>query len=85
MLVKHAKTPFTSVIAAAAGMALLAAGAAHADTKTLYIGMNGGNMERTYTQFVFPPFEKANNVKVVVVPGTSTDRDRANQARAPSR
>ena len=73
MLVKHAKTSFTSVIAAAAGMALLAAGTAHADTKTLYIGMNGGNMERTYTQFVFPPFEKANNVKVVVVPGTSTD------------
>lgn len=73
MLVKHAKTSFTSIIAAAAGTALLAAGAAHAETKTLYIGMNGGNMERTYTQFVFPPFEKANNVKVVVVPGTSTD------------
>ena len=54
-----------SVVAAAAG--------AHAQTKTIYIGMNGGNMERTYTQFVFPAFEKANNVKVVVVPGTSTD------------
>ena len=70
MLVKHAKTSF---VAAAAGAALLAAGTTHAETKTLYIGMNGGNMERTYTQFVFPPFEKANNVKVVVVPGTSTD------------
>jgi len=73
MLVKPAHTSFTSFIAAAAGAALLAAGTAHAETKTLYIGMNGGNMERTYTQFVFPPFEKANNVKVVVVPGTSTD------------
>ncbi|KQR62184.1 extracellular solute-binding protein [Acidovorax sp. Leaf160] len=51
----------------------MTAQAAQAQTKTLYIGMNGGNMERTYTQFVFPPFEKANNVKVVVVPGTSTD------------
>ena len=53
--------------------AVVAAGAAQAQTKTIYIGMNGGNMERTYSQFVFPPFEKANNVKVVVVPGTSTD------------
>ena len=52
MLVKHAKTSF---VAAAAGAALLAAGITHAETKTLYIGMNGGNMERTYTQFVFPP------------------------------
>jgi hypothetical protein len=26
-----------------------------------------------YTQYVFPAFEKANNVKVVVVPGTSSD------------
>ncbi|PAT34218.1 extracellular solute-binding protein [Vandammella animalimorsus] len=57
---------------AAASAALLCA-SAQAQTQTLYIGMNGGNMERTYTQFVFPPFEKAHNVKVVVVPGTSTD------------
>jgi putative spermidine/putrescine transport system substrate-binding protein len=35
--------------------------------------MNGGTMEKTYTQYVFAPFEKANNVKVVVVPGTSSD------------
>lgn len=55
--------------------ALLAAGSgtALAQTKTLYIGMNGGTMEKTYTQYVFGPFEKANNVKVVVVPGTSSD------------
>ena len=49
------------------------AGAACAQTKTLYVGMNGGNFEKTFTQYVFPDFEKANNVKVVVVPGTSSD------------
>lgn len=49
------------------------AGSAFAQQKTLYVGMNGGDMERTFTQHVFPAFEKANNVKVVVVPGTSVD------------
>ena len=51
----------------------LTAGLASAQTKTLYIGMNGGTMEKTWTENVFPAFEKANNVKVVVVPGTSSD------------
>lgn len=51
----------------------LSAGQAMAQSKTLYIGMNGGTMEKTYTEHVFGPFEKANNVKVVVVPGTSSD------------
>ena len=46
---------------------------ASAETKTLYIGMNGGNFERAYTEHVLPEFEKANDVKVVVVPGTSAD------------
>ncbi|HEY0201227.1 MAG TPA: ABC transporter substrate-binding protein [Burkholderiaceae bacterium] len=58
---------------AALAVALAASGAAMAQTKTLYIGMNGGNMEKTYTQYVFGPFEKQNNVKVVVVPGGSAD------------
>lgn len=44
-----------------------------AQQKTLYVGMNGGDMERAFTQHVFPAFEKANNVKIVVVPGTSTE------------
>lgn len=44
-----------------------------AQTKTLYIGMNGGTMEKTWVEHVFPAFEKENNVKVVVVPGTSAD------------
>ncbi|KAG1382952.1 hypothetical protein G6F59_017820 [Rhizopus arrhizus] len=53
----------------AAMMTLLSAGAM-AQQKTLYVGMNGGDMERAFTQYVFPDFEKANNVKIVVVPGT---------------
>lgn len=45
---------------------------AHADP-TLYIGMNGGTLEKNYSGHVFPDFEKANHVKIVVVPGTSSD------------
>ena len=59
---------------ALAAAALLAMATAHAqDNKTLYIGMNGGDMERAYTKYVFPAFEKIHGVKVVVVPGTSSD------------
>lgn len=56
-------------------VAMLAAAAAPAAfaQKTVYIGMNGGAFEKIYTEHIFPAFEKANNVKVVVVPGTSTD------------
>ena len=57
----------------AAAAALLSAGAAHAQAKTIYIGMNGGTMEKAYTQYVFPAFEKMYGAKVVVVPGTSSD------------
>ncbi|WPP01715.1 ABC transporter substrate-binding protein [Pseudomonas sp. HR96] len=53
-------------------LALLGAGAAQAEP-TLYLGMNGGTMERVYADEVLPIFEKANNVKVVIVPGTSSD------------
>jgi putative spermidine/putrescine transport system substrate-binding protein len=52
--------------------ALVATFPAQAQT-TLYLGMNGGTMERLYADQVLPPFEKANNVKVVIVPGTSSD------------
>ncbi|WP_213880372.1 extracellular solute-binding protein [Pseudomonas sp. dw_358] len=51
---------------------LLAATAAQAEP-TLYLGMNGGTMERVYADEVLPLFEKANQVKVVIVPGTSSD------------
>jgi putative spermidine/putrescine transport system substrate-binding protein len=60
-------------MSAVASAALATAGAAHAQTKTLYVGMNGGNFEKTFTQNVLPDFEKANDVKVVIVPGTSSD------------
>ncbi|MEO8523374.1 MAG: extracellular solute-binding protein, partial [Caldimonas sp.] len=53
--------------------ALFATATAHADDKTLYIGMNGGDMERSYSKYVFPAFEKIYGAKVVVVPGTSSD------------
>ncbi len=65
-------TMLRTALAASVALGALA-GAATAQTKTLYIGMNGGNFEKTFTQAVFPEFEKANNVKVVVVPGTSSD------------
>jgi len=65
-------TRLTHTLAAAASL-LLAATAAHADDKTIYIGMNGGDMERSYTKYVFPAFEKIYGAKVVVVPGTSSD------------
>ena len=58
---------------ALASMAMLGSASVQAQTKTLYIGMNGGSMEKTWTANVFPAFEKANNVKVVVVPGTSSE------------
>jgi putative spermidine/putrescine transport system substrate-binding protein len=54
-------------------IALAAPLQAQAQQKTLYIGMNGGDMERAYTKYVFPAFERIYNAKVVVVPGTSAD------------
>ncbi len=62
-----------SLLSLAVAAVALSAAVANAQTKTLYIGMNGGVMEKTWTEHVFPAFEKANNVKVVVVPGTSSD------------
>jgi len=62
-----------TAVSFAIAVAGLSASVAMAQTKTLYIGMNGGVMEKTWTEHVFPAFEKANNVKVVVVPGTSSD------------
>jgi len=52
---------------------LALATSALAQDKTIYIGMNGGDMERSYTKYVFPAFERIHNAKVVVVPGTSSD------------
>ena len=62
-----------SLVSLAVVASALSAASVGAQTKTLSIGMNGGSMEKTWTEHVFPAFEKANNVKVVVVPGTSSD------------
>ena len=72
---KHPSTllPTRATLCFAIALANLASAPVLAQTKTLYIGMNGGTMEKTYTEHVFAAFEKANNVKVVVVPGTSSD------------
>ncbi|KJV09599.1 spermidine/putrescine ABC transporter substrate-binding protein [Elstera litoralis] len=66
-------TTRTILASTAAAALILAAGSAAAQSKTLYVGMNGGNFEKTFTQAVFPDFEKANDVKIVVVPGGSAD------------
>ena len=62
-----------TLLGAALVATALASGNAAAQTKTLYIGMNGGLMEKTWAEHIFPAFEKANNAKVVVVPGTSSE------------
>ena len=67
------KTALTLSIVATAFSLTVASAPAMSQTKTLYIGMNGGVMEKTWAERIFPEFEKANNVKVVVVPGTSSD------------
>ena len=62
-----------SSLAACLLCAMGVAGTAGAQTHTLYVGMNGGSMEKNYASYIFPDFEKANNVKIVIVPGTSSD------------
>ncbi|WP_186062412.1 ABC transporter substrate-binding protein [Burkholderia gladioli] len=62
-----------TLVSLAASFAVGLASPAWSQTKTIYIGMNGGPMEKAYTSQVLPDFEKANNVHVVVVPGTSSD------------
>ena len=68
----HLTTRRTLLAVAAAATSLVAA-TVSAQTKTIYIGMNGGQMEKIWTEHIFPAFEKANNAKVVVVPGTSSE------------
>ncbi len=61
-------------IAALAALCAFGAAAPHGQEIWNHcIGANGGPMEKAYTSQVLPDFEKANDVKVVVVPGTSSD------------
>ncbi|MBJ7537650.1 polyamine ABC transporter substrate-binding protein [Marinomonas sp. C1424] len=43
-----------------------------AETKTLYLGAYGGSTEKLMMEKILPVWEKANNAKVVYVPGNST-------------
>ena len=45
---------------------------AQAETKTLYMGAYGGSTEKLMMEEILPAWEKANDVKVVYVPGNST-------------
>jgi putative spermidine/putrescine transport system substrate-binding protein len=62
-----------TLLALALAAAALVSTQVSAQTKTIYIGMNGGQMEKIWSEHIFPAFEKANNAKVVVVPGTSSE------------
>ena len=62
------------LIAVLAGVAVTAAfaGAAGAQEKLVVAGY-GGSFEDTMRKEVFPPFEKAHNVKIDFVAGNSTN------------
>jgi len=50
-----------------------AASMVYAQTPTLYLGSYGGSTQKAFEEDVLPAFEKANKVRVVYVPGNSTD------------
>ena len=58
---------------AGAAMAVLLPAVAPAQQKTLYVGMNGGGMAEAYAKHVFPDFERAQGVRIEMVPGTSAE------------
>lgn len=51
----------------------LVSGLALAETPTMYVGAYGGSTERLMKEKIIPSFESANDVKIVYVPGNSTD------------
>lgn len=51
----------------------LTALAASAQQPTLYLGAYGGSTEKLFKEKIIPPFEAKHGVKVVYVPGNSTD------------
>lgn len=52
--------------------AFLASSSAVAAERTLYLGAYGGSTEKLMMEVILPSWEKANNAKVVYVPGNST-------------
>ncbi len=53
-------------------VAVLLASGAQAAERILYLGAYGGSTEKLMMDVILPPWEKANNAKVVYVPGNST-------------
>lgn len=62
--------PYQFVIS---GLFMFAAVAGASAETTLYVGGSGGSNEDLFKAKVIPPFEAANGVKVVYIPGNSTD------------
>ena len=60
-------------ILAGALLAALSVGAVQAQTPTLYMAGYGGSFEKMMKEKVIPAFEASHDVKVVFVPGNSTD------------
>ncbi len=60
-------------LALSAALATAAVSAAQAQEQTLYLGGYGGSFEKLLKETILPPFEAENNVKIVYVPGNSTD------------
>ncbi len=60
-------------ISLAALAVALAAGAAQAQQKTMYVAAYGGSFEQTMRKELIPAFEKQANVKIEYVAGNSTD------------
>ncbi len=60
-----------NIIGATVSAALLST-TAYAEERTLYMGAYGGSTEKLMMESILPAWEKANNAKVVYVPGNST-------------
>lgn len=61
-------------LAAAALAAALALGVSSASAQpTLYVGSYGGSTQAAFEKSIIPQFEKTHGVKIVYVPGNSTD------------
>ncbi|WP_455282289.1 ABC transporter substrate-binding protein [Cupriavidus necator] len=60
-------------VLAAALVTLCGTTAALAQQPTLYVGSYGGSTEKVFKEKILPPFEAKHKVKVVYVPGNSTD------------
>ncbi len=65
------KTAFVSCVALAVSLAL--SGQIRAETPTLYLGAYGGSTEKLMKEKIIPAFQAQNDVRIVYVPGNSTD------------